>query len=76
MNFEIYFEIEEFEADKPFYYIKGGSKVRLSKNVFRTFHNILIKICISFLVEMRFSILVHCGAQKQVAALWRHHHNL
>ena len=60
MNFEIYFEIEEFEADKPFYYIKGGSKVRLSKNVFRTFHNILIKICISFLVEMRFSILVHC----------------
>ena len=52
MNFEIYFEIEEFEADKPFYYIKGGSKVRLSKNVFRTFHNILIKICISFLVEI------------------------
>ena len=37
MNFEIYFEIEEFEADKPFYYIKGGSKVRVIKKCVQNF---------------------------------------
>ena len=45
--------MEEIGADKTFYYIcKGVQKLELSKKVFIIFNNILMKVRISFPVEI------------------------